>query len=136
MVGILVSTHLRLGEELLKVAVMIKGPLELAGFVSVERDKPVNDIGGELAEAIKKLDHGDGVLILTDIFGGTPANMAFSFMRDRKVEVVTGVNLPMLLALYDARATANLQELACLAQETGKNNIHVAGKFLENNPQQ
>jgi PTS system mannose-specific IIA component len=134
MVGVLVATHLGLGEELLKVAELIKGSLPNAAFVSIEQGKSMDEIGKELAATLKKLDSGAGVLILTDIFGGTPANMSFSFMKERKVEVVTGVNLPMLLRLYDVRTQLELRELACEIKESGKNNIYVAGQFLDKKP--
>jgi len=134
MVGVLIATHLRLGEELLKTAESIKGKLPQADFVSIEQGKSMDEIGKELAAFISKLDSGGGVLILTDIFGGTPSNMSFSFMKERKVEVVTGVNLPMLLKLYDVQSKLELRELACVIKESGKNNIYVAGQFLEKKP--
>ena len=134
MIGVLVTTHGRLGEELVKAAVLIKGHLEGVLWVAVEQEKSMELITKEMADAIKKLDNEDGVIILTDLFGGTPSNISLSFMKDKKIEVVTGVNLPMLLKLYDIRTESNLNKMAVDIKESGRNNIHVAGEFLGKKP--
>ena len=99
MIGVLITTHGNLGNELIKAAELIKGPINGLSYVSADQTKGVEDLKKEIGNAIKKLDKGKGVLILTDLFGGTPSNISLSFMKDGKVEVVTGVNLPMLLKL-------------------------------------
>jgi mannose/fructose/sorbose-specific phosphotransferase system IIA component len=97
MIGVLITTHGNLGNELIHAAESIKGPLKDVMHVCIEQTKGLEDMKKEISNALKKLDHGKGVLILTDLFGGTPSNISLSFMKEGKVEVVTGVNLPMLL---------------------------------------
>ena len=101
MIGVLIITHGNLGNELIKASELIKGRLEGVLHVSVDQSKGVEEIKKEISTSIKKLDRGQGVLILTDLFGGTPSNISLSFLKEGKLEVVTGVNLPMLLKLYD-----------------------------------
>jgi len=92
----------------------------------------LEELKKEISSAIKKLDHGKGVLILTDLFGGTPSNVSLSFLKEGKVEVVTGVNLPMLLKLTDdIRTSMTLQEFACVIKDYGKKNISVASEILK-----
>jgi len=88
------------------------------------------DVKKEIGNAIKKLDKGNGVLILTDLFGGTPSNISLSFMKEGKVEVVTGVNLPMMLKLSEAKKEISLNEFACMIKEYGKKNISLASEIL------
>ncbi|PKN88761.1 MAG: PTS fructose transporter subunit IIA [Deltaproteobacteria bacterium HGW-Deltaproteobacteria-1] len=98
--------------------------------VCVEQSKSVEDLKKEIQGAIKKLDKGKGVLILTDLFGGTPSNISLSFMKEGKVEVVTGVNLPMLLKLSDVKEGMTLNEFACFIKDYGKKNISLASEIL------
>jgi PTS system mannose-specific IIA component len=98
--------------------------------VCVEQTKGVEDLKKEIQNAIKKLDHGKGVLILTDLFGGTPSNISLSFMKEGKVEVVTGVNLPMLLKLSDVNEAITLNEFATFIKDYGKKNISLASEIL------
>ncbi len=129
MVGVLVITHGDLGRELINVAEMIKGSLEGVLFVSVNYSKGVEDLKKEIKASIKKVDSGDGTLIFTDLFGGTPSNISLSFLKEGKVEVVTGVNLPMLLKL-DMRGEKKLSELASLIRDYGRKNIYLASEVL------
>ncbi len=129
MVGVLVITHGDLGRELINAAEMIKGPLEGVLFVSVNYSKGVEDLKKEIKASIKKVDSGDGTLIFTDLFGGTPSNISLSFLKEGKVEVVTGVNLPMLLKL-DMRGEKKLSELASLIRDYGRKNIYLASEVL------
>ncbi|MBP9020771.1 MAG: PTS sugar transporter subunit IIA [Syntrophobacterales bacterium] len=129
MVGVLVITHGDLGRELINAAEMIKGPLEGVLFVSVNYSKGVEDLKKEIKVSIKKVDSGDGTLIFTDLFGGTPSNISLSFLKEGKVEVVTGVNLPMLLKL-DMRGEKKLSELASLIRDYGRKNIYLASEVL------
>lgn len=129
MVGVLIVTHGNLGRELINAAEMIKGPLDGVVFVSVDSVKGVEDLKKEITTSIKKLDAGDGVMILTDLFGGTPSNISLSFLREGKVEVVTGVNLPMLLKL-DARNEKKLAEFAAFIRDYGRKNIYLASEVL------
>jgi PTS system mannose-specific IIA component len=130
MIGVLITTHGNLGKELIKAAELIKGPLNDISHVSVDQTKDVEDIKKEIGNAIKKLDKGRGVLILTDLFGGTPSNISLSFMKEGKVEVLTGVNLPMLLKLSDIKEGMSLREFACFIKEYGQKNISLASEIL------
>jgi mannose PTS system EIIA component len=130
MIGVLITTHGNLGNELIHAAEMIKGTLKDVMHVCVEQNKGVEDVKKEISSAIKKLDKGKGVLILTDLFGGTPSNISLSFMREGKVEVVTGVNLPMLLKLSDVKAETTLNEFATFIKDYGKKNISLASEIL------
>ena len=130
MVGVLVITHGDLGQELIKAAELIKGKYDGVLPVSVDSNKGVEDIKKEITSAIKKVDKGDGVLILTDLFGGTPSNISLSFLKEGKVEVVTGVNLPMLLKL-DIRKEKNLTDLSYFIKDYGRKNISLASEILK-----
>ncbi len=130
MIGVLVTTHGNLGSELIKAAELIRGSLKGIVHVSVDQKKGVEDLKKEISTAIKKLDQGQGVLILTDLFGGTPSNISLSFLKEGKVEVITGVNLPMLLKLPDIREGMQLQEFARLIKDYGVKNISLASEIL------
>ena len=97
MIGVVVATHGKLAEEMIRTAEAVVGKLEQVVPVSVVGTSP--DMRGDLKTAIQQVDQGDGVLLLTDLLGGSPTNLCVSFLEERKVEVVTGVNLPMLLKL-------------------------------------
>ncbi len=130
MVGLVVATHGRLAEELLRTAEGIVGPLELCEAVSVQADVSMEDARARLGEAVRRVDAGDGVLVLTDMFGGTPANLALTFL-DEKVEVVTGVNLPMVVKLATARGGGlTLRAVAELLTAYGQKNITLASDLL------
>jgi len=129
MVGVLIVSHGNLGRELIKAAEMIKGRLEGVAFVSVDMAHGVDGLKKEITAAIRKVETGDGVLILTDLFGGTPSNISLSFLKEGKVEVVTGVNLPMLLKL-DARNEKGLPEFAAFIRDYGRKNIYLASEVL------
>lgn len=130
MIGILITTHGNLGAELLKAAEMIKGPFKGVACISVSQEKGVEELRKEISATIKKLDQGQGVLILTDLFGGTPSNFSLSFMKEGKVEVVTGVNLPMLLKISDAGKDMKLKEFAQYIRDYGIKNIYLASEVL------
>jgi PTS system mannose-specific IIA component len=130
MIGVLITTHGNLGNELIKAAELIKGTLEGVSSVSVDQKKAMEEIKKEISSSIKKLDRGQGVLILTDLFGGTPSNISLSFLKEGKLEVVTGVNLPMMLKLYDKRQEMNLKEFAFYIKDYGRKNIYLASEVL------
>jgi mannose PTS system EIIA component len=132
MLGLVVATHGRLAEEMLRTAEAIVGKLEQCEAVSLGAGATsMEDARTHLAEAIARLDTGDGVLVLTDMFGGTPANLALTFLDGEKVEVVTGVNLPMLLKLATARAESlALTAAAELIAGYGQKNITLASQLL------
>ena len=130
MIGVLITTHGNLGSELIKAAELIRGSLKGIIHVSVDQTKGVEELQKEISTAIKKLDRGQGVLILTDLFGGTPSNISLSFLKEGKVEVITGVNLPMLLKLPDIREDMSLKEFAHYSKDYGIKNISLASEIL------
>jgi PTS system mannose-specific IIA component len=130
MIGVIITTHGNLGSELIKAAELIKGKLEGVSYISVDQTNGMEDIKKQISSSIKKLEQGQGVLILTDLFGGTPSNISLSFLKEGKLEVVTGVNLPMLLKLYDKRQEMNLKDFALYIKEYGKKNIYLASEVL------
>ena len=135
MVGLVVATHGRLAEELLRTAEGIVGRLEQCEAVAVGADTSMDDARARLAEAVKRVDAGQGVLVLTDMFGGTPANLALTFL-DEKVEVVTGVNLPMVMKLGTARAESlTVRAAAELVAAYGQKNITLASELLRSRAQ-
>ncbi|MGD0275564.1 MAG: hypothetical protein ABSB79_05850 [Syntrophales bacterium] len=131
MIGVLVTTHGNLGIEMIRAAELIKGKITSVLHVSIDQSQSVDELKKEISTAIKKLDDGQGVLILTDLFGGTPSNISLSFLKEGKVEVITGVNLPMLLKITDVREKMNLNDFACFIKEYGQNNISLASEILQ-----
>lgn len=128
-IGIVLVSHCRLAEEMLKVAELIVGPLPACRAISFEPHQPVDEMVKILKEQIKEVDQGRGVLILTDLFGGTPANISLSFMGP-KVEVVCGMNLPMLIKLAACRKDHTLNVVASMAKEYGQRHISLASEVL------
>jgi mannose PTS system EIIA component len=130
MIGLVVATHGKLAEELLSTAEVIVGPLERCEAVSIGASSSMEDARDRLGEAIRRVDAGEGVLVLTDMFGGTPANLALTFL-DENLEVVTGVNLPMILKLTTARTEGlRLAATAELLASHGQKNITLASELL------
>lgn len=130
MVGVVVATHGQLAEELIRTAEEICGKLERCRAVSVGASKAMDDSRSQLERAIQEVDDGEGVLVLTDMFGGSPANLALTFLDD-KIEVVTGVNLPMLVKLSNCRmGSTPLRETAQMLTAYGQKNISLASELL------
>ena len=130
MVGVVVATHGRLAEELIRTAELVCGSLERCKAVSVGAASEMEDARAQLADAIRDVDSGDGVLVLTDMFGGTPANLALTFL-DERLEVVTGVNLPMLMKLSTCRTPgAGLRDIAQMLTGYAQKNITLASELL------
>ncbi len=128
-VGVVLVTHTEYGAWLLKAAEMILGSQDHCTSVSVDVSLEVEKTVSALKAAVKKCDGGSGVMLLTDMFGGTPTNISLSLLGAGKLEVVTGVNLPMLLKVLGMRQ-APLSELAQVAKEAGCKGIVVAGEIL------
>ncbi len=128
--GIIVVAHADYGSALLRTAEFILGPLSDCSSISVDVGQEVPETVRRLKDAADRLDKGAGVIILTDMFGGTPTNLALSLLTTHNVEVVTGVNLPMLLKVFSSRATP-LAELAEMASEAGIRGIVVPGAMLK-----
>jgi mannose PTS system EIIA component len=131
MIGLLIVTHCDLGKEFLNAAEFIVGRMEEVEVVSINETSNSERIHKVIEEKISLLNKGSGVLILTDMFGGTPSNLSLSFLKDEKVEVLTGVNLPMVIAIAQNRSRMTLSELAQKAQEAGKMSISLAGNLLK-----
>ena len=130
MVGIVIVSHGHIGRELLDTARFIIGQVEGIVSVGVDPEKRVEDIRAEISEAIAQVDQGQGVLIVTDMFGGTPSNLSLSFLMEGKVEVLSGVNLPMVLKLASSRNAMGLSELAQFIRSYGQKNISLASEIL------
>jgi PTS system mannose-specific IIA component len=130
-IGVVLVTHTEYGLYLLKAAELILGPQENCFFVSVDVTKEVEKSLGEIKNGVKQSDQGDGVVILTDMFGGTPTNLSLSLLNlsEHRLEVITGVNLPMLLRVLGSRKL-KLEDLAKEAKAAGTQGIVVAGDLL------
>ncbi len=131
MVGIVIVSHGKLATELLQTAELIVGKIENALAIDIDPSAGMEKIHDEIEKAIKKMNSGDGVLIMTDMFGGTPSNISLSFLDRYKVEVITGVNVPMLVRVPAARENRDLVELARFIKEYGQKNITVASEILK-----
>jgi mannose PTS system EIIA component len=131
MIGLLIVTHCDLGKEFLNAAEFIVGRLEAVEVIAVDQASDSEEIRKEIEVKVAKLNKGDGVLILTDMFGGTPSNLSLSFLKEKMIEVLTGVNLPMVIAIAQNRQDMDLNQLAEKAQEAGKMSISLAGNLLK-----
>lgn len=129
MIGVIVVTHGQFGKYLLEAAQTILGPQEQCAHVAVEGAVDVGDLLGQLKNAVKKMDAGSGVIILTDMFGGTPSNISLSLLQTGKVDVLTGVNLPMLLRILAMREQ-DLSQMVLEAKNAGIQGIVAAGEVL------
>ena len=130
MIGVVVVTHGQLATELVNAAETIVGDLPTFTAVSIGWHEDVNDARDEIAQAIERVDDGSGVLVLTDMFGGTPSNLAISCMSRPKVEVLAGINLPMLVKLAKVREERPLPDAIAMAQEAGRKYVTIASRVL------
>jgi mannose PTS system EIIA component len=131
MIGLLIVTHCELGRELLNAAEFIVGKIDGASAIAVVETTGSEGLRKAIEEKVAALDSGRGVIILTDMFGGTPSNLSLSFLRKEKVEVLTGVNLPMVIAIVQWRSSLKLSEIAEKALEAGRTGIALTSKLLE-----
>ena len=129
-VGVVIVTHYRLGEEFLQALRLIVPDAPRFHAVSIDPKQSIEAMRRAIAAALEQADAGSGVLILTDMFGGTPSNISLSFLKDHPVEVVTGVNLPMLIKLATLTEPKGLEELATFIKNYGQRNISVASEIL------
>lgn len=130
MIGIILVTHGNFGESLLSAASMIMGDNEKCTALGIDVSRPMDEIIQELKKKVQELDTGSGVLIMTDMFGGTPTNISLSLLSHSQTEVITGVNLPMLLKAMGGR-DKKLDNLAQEIKGAGKQGILVAGDVLK-----
>ena len=130
MIGVVVVTHGQLATELVNAAEAIVGDRPAFAAVSIGWHEDTEDARHEIEQAVVRVDKGSGVLILTDIFGGTPSNLAMTFLVQGKLEVITGVNLPMLIKLANQLEQGDLLNIARDIREQGRNAIWVASDLL------
>lgn len=130
MIGMILVTHGRLAEEFVNAMQHVVGRQEAVATVCIGPNDDMEARRREIADAIETVDAGAGVIILTDLFGGTPSNLAISLMKAGKVEVIAGINLPMLIRLAKARGCMDLAKAASAARDAGRNYITIASEFL------
>jgi PTS system mannose-specific IIA component len=134
MIGLVIVTHSGLGEALIEAAESIlEGPLSAAAAVSVDLRQSAEQMRNKINTGIKAVDQGEGVLILTDMFGGTPSNLSLSFLEEGRIEVLTGVNLPVVIRAAKMRKDKKLSELAASLELYGKKSISLASSVLKGN---
>ena len=131
MIGLVLVTHGRLAEEFIAVMEHVVGPQKSIAAVCMAPDDDMEKKRAEIVQRVKEVDGGKGVIILTDMFGGTPSNLAISVIEEGKVEALAGVNLPMLIKLASVRHSENLPQAAHSAQEAGRKYIHAASALLQ-----
>ena len=132
MIGLVLVTHGRLALEFRSALEHVVGPQKQIESVTIGPDDDVEQARRDIIEAVKSVDTGDGVVILTDMFGGTPSNLAISCMNRPKLEVLAGINLPMLVKLAKVRDEAPLAEAVTAAQEAGRKYCTIASRVLSN----
>jgi PTS system mannose-specific IIA component len=130
MIGLVLVTHGRLASEFIVAMEHVVGPQERIAGICIGPDDDMDQRRKDIAKAIAKVDDGTGVIILTDLFGGTPSNLAISLMKSDKIEVIAGVNLPMLIRLEGARKTMDVRAAVAAAREAGRQYISVASEIL------
>lgn len=130
MLGIVLVTHGNLASEFVAAAEHVVGTQEQLTAICIHADADMEKMRTQIIKAIKEADSGKGVVVLTDMFGGTPSNLAISVMDELPVEVIAGVNLPMLIKLLSLRSSENIKEVALQAQEAGRKYINVASNLL------
>jgi PTS system mannose-specific IIA component len=134
MIGIVIVTHSQLGDALIDAAEFIIGDRpDTMVSVSINLNENVDKLREKIAAGIKKVDKKKGVLILTDMFGGTPSNLSYSFLEEGRVEVISGVNLPILIKAANIQADMELSELAQHLEAFGKKSISLASGILKGN---
>jgi PTS system mannose-specific IIA component len=130
MIGGIIVSHGKLAEELLNALNIILGEAANIEAISIGWYDDVEESKKKINQSLKRVDRKNGVLIFTDMFGGTPSNLSFTFLKDGLVEIITGVNLPMLIKFVSLQRGHNLEEVAKKVVEQGKKNIHLASALL------
>ena len=133
MIGLIIVTHGNLAREFVAALEHVVGPQQQIAAISIAPNDDMEERRDAIIAAVKKVESGDGVIILTDMFGGTPSNLAISVMDSGSVEVIAGVNLPMLVKLARVREEVALIDALKQAQEAGRKYIHVASLVLSAN---
>ena len=130
MIGLVLVTHGRLADEFKAALEHVMGPQKQIEAITIGAEDDSDLCRSDIIEAVNRVDSGDGVAILTDMFGGTPSNLAISVMDQPKIEVIAGINLPMLIKLASLRSTETLADAVRGAQEAGRKYINVASQLL------
>ena len=131
MIGLVLVTHGRLAEEFIAATEHVVGPQERIQAVSIGPDDDMEQRRNDIVKAVEDVETGNGVILLTDMFGGTPSNLAISLLDRANVEVIAGINLPMLIKLVKIRRDGDLAEAVTKAQESGRKYINVASLLLQ-----
>ena len=131
MIGGIIVSHGKLAEELLNALSIILGEVVNMEAISIGWYDDVEESKKKINQAIKRVDQKNGVLIFTDMFGGTPSNISFTFLKENQVEIITGVNLPMLIKFASLQRSNNLEEVAKKVVEQGRKNIHLVSAILK-----
>jgi PTS system mannose-specific IIA component len=130
MIGGIVVSHGKLGEELINALSIILGEAPNIEAISIGWYDDVEDSKRKINQSLKRVDQENGIVIFTDMFGGTPSNLSFTFQKDGQVEIITGVNLPMLIKFVSLQRSNNLKDVAKKVVEQGRKNIHLASALL------
>jgi mannose PTS system EIIA component len=130
MIGGIIVSHGKLAEELLNALTIILGEAPNIESISIGWYDDVEDSKKKISQSLKRVDQKNGVIIFTDMFGGTPSNLSFSFLKDGQVEIVTGINLPMLIKFVSLQRGNDLKDVAKKVVEQGKKNIHLVSALL------
>jgi len=130
MIGGIIISHGKLAGELLNAMTIILGEVVNMEAISIGWYDDVEESKKKINKSLKRVDQKNGVLIFTDMFGGTPSNLSFSFLKDNQVEIITGANLPMLIKFASLQRSNNLKEVAKKVVEQGKKNIHLVSTLL------
>ncbi len=130
MIGIVLVTHGRLADEFVAAMEHVVGPQDAVATICIGPDDDMEERRSQILDSIAKVDDGAGVILLTDMFGGTPSNLAISVIEKANVEVIAGANLPMLIKLASVRADSPLKAAATQAQDAGRKYINIASELL------
>lgn len=130
MIGVVLVTHGNLATELVKVMEHVVGPQDQLTTISIDPDDDMEKRREDILNSVQFVDKGLGVIILTDMFGGTPSNLAISIMEQAKIDIIAGVNLPMLIKLASVRSTETISDAVAQAREAGQKYIMVASQVL------
>ena len=130
MIGLILVTHGRLAEEFISAMEHVVGPQPAVATICIGPNDDMEKRRNEIASAIVEVDAGSGAIILTDLFGGTPSNLAISLLDAGRIEVIAGINLPMLIRLAKARGCMDIKAASAAARDAGRNYITIASEFL------
>jgi len=134
MIGVVIVSHGKLAEEFVKVAEHVMGPQDNLLAIAIDPDEEMEVCRERVLKAIQDTDRGNGVIVLTDMFGGTPSNIALSLLKKAKIEIIAGFNLPLLIKLLSVRKTKPIGDAVVQSQEAGQKYIHVASQIMNKDP--